>query len=621
MSDSKSRKKPFLLVAWLSFWHAVTWLRTAVFNLLFLFILLIVLAVTFAPRDLPIPTDAPLLVAPAGILVDQIEYTPPIAQFFDPNAAKYMETRVRDLVKVIEAAGEDDRIPALLLQLDYLEGGGISKLQEVGAAIERFKTSGKPVVAFGDSLSQQQYFLATFADEIYLHDMGSVLLTGYGIYRSYFKDALDKLEVGFEIFKVGEYKDAIEPFTRNDMSSESREHNALWLEQLWSNYTEHTEAKRGLEAGSLQHMIDHIDGYLAEVDGDPAQLALQMNLVDYVSTKVARTQALIDQFGPAADDELNFHHVSYDHYRRDLMANTDLSGNVGLIVASGTILEGEQPEGTIGSDTLSQLIRRARLDPGIRALVLRVDSGGGSAFASEVIRHELQAVRDAGKPVVVSMGSVAASGGYWIALAADEIWATPTTITGSIGVFGLFPALHQGLPKLGIHSDGVGTTKLSEAGRLDRPLPTIAANALQQSVESIYNRFITLVADARGLTPAEVYPIAEGRVWSGTSAHELGLVDQLGDLEDALTSAAQLAELPVFQVKEIERVPTPYEMLLREMLDQTRSIGLDQQALLSSQVPTPVLAGIKKLVSENAPVFNGRPARSTYALCLACTPP
>ena len=602
-----------------SLWRGLSWLRTALLNIITLVILVAVITAVFTPRDTSLPEQAPLLLRPSGILVDQYSYTSPSARLMNIGNDGPMETLVRDVVDTIDYAARDSRVTGLLLQLDKLDGGGLSKLQEIGEAIERFRAEGKPVIALADSYSQQQYFLASYADEILLNDMGSLVLTGMGLYRNYFKDALDKLAVSFHVFKVGEFKDFVEPYTRNDMSESSRAHNRLWLDSLWQVYTDQVEQRRQLEPGSLTLFINNMGDRLQATQGDTAQLALQHRLVDQVSSRLTRTSELIERFGAPSDDPETVQYIDADAYNRARLGSSRVqTGNIALIVASGTILDGHHPEGTIGGDSLSELIRKARQDDAIKAVVLRVDSGGGSAFASEIIRQELQRVRDAGKPIVVSMGGVAASGGYWIAMAADEIWATPTTITGSIGVFGLFPSLEKTFDKLGIHTDGIGTTELASAMRLDTPLPEEAAQVLQLSVEHVYHRFLHIVAAARNSDPAAINEIAQGRVWTAIKAQELGLVDEIGYLDDALAAAAQLAGLDDYQVKLIERDLSPQEQLIRRLLGSESVQSAWHSATNAIGGEFAWLQQLTRSLPEEVTTLLSGKTPTVYALCLEC---
>jgi protease IV len=615
-NSESSVRKPWMITRMLSgFWRFLSGIRTVFLNLITLVILIAILVGIFGNPQIEIPDKAPLLLSPSGDLVDQLSYLSPGTQLMGGGPS---ETLLKELIDTLDQARDDPQITGLLLRLDDLSGGGMSKIQELGKAIDRFRATGKPVVAFADNYTQQQYLLASYADEIYLHDMGGIALMGMGVYRNYFKEALDKLSVNFHIFKVGEFKDFVEPFIRNDMSADSRHQNQEWLNSLWASYSQQIEQRRKLPAGSLTEFINQMHAHLNAVDKDTAQLALQHGLVDKVASRQVRRQNLKERFGVMPDDADVVLHVSDADYRMTHPVKPlDQHEKVALIVAAGTISDGEQPEGSIGGDTLSQLIRKARQDEKVKALVLRVDSGGGSAFASEIIRQELEYTRAQGIPVVVSMGSVAASGGYWIAMAADQVWATPTTITGSIGVFGLFPTVVDSLNKLGIHTDGMGTTKLASSLRPDVPLPNEAAQIFQLGVENIYGKFLQIVSASRHKTSEEVDRIAQGRVWTGAKALELGLVDQSGYLEDAIASAAALAKIPSFKVELIERELTTEEQLLKQLLNDKHI-----QSIFAGW-PNPLyslLIKTKGMVEQQLPFLTVQKS-NIYAWCAGCVAP
>jgi len=600
-------------------WGSITWLRVALLNLVFIGLVLLVVS-SMAPQELAtMPEKMALRISPSGFLVDQYSYTDPLTQILEQSSREKAETRVLDVVEALQRAKQDTRVSSLVLELNHLLGGGLSKLEEIGAALQDFKASGKPIVAISDSYSQDQYYLASFADEIILNPMGAVLVTGYSSYRNYFKDALDKLALNYHVFRAGTYKDAVEPFLQNQMSDVSREHNRLWLEDLWRTYLERVETTRQLDAGSLNDYINNIDQHMARVGGDTAQLALQLGLVDKLRSRAELRKELIGKFGEDEQDD----YQALDYW--DYLDLTDVEqpqhrDKVGLLVASGIILDGEQPDGNIGSDTFSQLIRDARKNQQIKALVVRIDSGGGSAFASEVIRQELQATRDAGIPVVVSMGSVAASGGYWMAMASDEVWATPTTITGSIGVFSAFPTLEQSLSNVGIHTDGLATTELAGALRLDRELSPLAAGVLQQGVNHVYQQFLALVAEARNSTPAQVNQIAQGRVWTGNAALQLGLVDQLGSLSDAINAAAKRADLSQFEVEEVRKPLTPSEQFAQQLAQEfNATIALDTSKISWLTSLNTVLAPLTQHLSPQQQVWLD--ARAIQASCVGCVAP
>lgn len=596
-----------------------TWLRVTVLNVLFLIFLLVVVVALLPTPTVPLPTEFAVHLNPTGVLVDQKTPIDPIDLVLRGTEAERDETLVRDLVDAIDGAARDPRVTGLVLDLQELSGGGISKLEEIGAALNRFKLAGKPVVASADMFSQDQYYLATYADHIYLHHMGMVMLTGYEQYRQYFSETLDKLGVNIHVFRAGKYKDFVEPFTRNDMSDESRQHISQWLNHLWGVYTSRVEALRELPSGAINDFINHMHEQLHEVNGDSAQLALQAGLVDSVASHRDVEYALIEQFGPSLLGD-GYNGIAYDAYLNDVRRRAESAPNkIGLLVARGTIMEGQQPEGSIGSDTFVEQLQQVRSDPSIRALVVRIDSGGGSAFASEVIRAELQALRAEGTPVFISMGSVAASGGYWMAAGGDEIWATPTTLTGSIGVFGAVPTFEDSLKKIGISTDGLGTTDLAGALRVDRTLTPQAETLIQQSVDNIYTRFVSLVADARGMDPMETDLVAQGRVWSADMARELGLVDHLGNLDEVIAAAAQRVGLDNYEVKLISRHLTPLEALLRQVQPQVSALIPKRfsSRWLSAELEqylAPTLSPIKMLQQMNDP-------RGIYARCLECAAP
>ncbi len=620
MTHPSNSKPPFIWRVVRRFWNLVTALRRAVVNLLFLFILIWVIALLVASPEDPLPERGPLFITLSGVLVDQTSYVSPSARLLQ-DSNKRSETLLRELISTIQRAAKDPAITGLVLQLDYFEGGGISKIQELGEAIAEFRTTAKPVIAFSDTYSQHAYFLASYADEIYLHNLGNVLLTGFGMYRNYFKDALDKIAVNVHVFKVGQYKDFVEPYTRNSMSETSREHNSQWLTQLWQVFTQQIEQQRAIEPDSIDRLINNVNDEIAAVEGDTAQLALRSQLVDFVGTRLEQEDKLIQRFGQG--DDGSFVRIPYRAYLKQRPSRPKTpGGNIGLIVASGNILDGWQAPGSIGGDSLSELIRMARQDDTLEALVLRIDSGGGSAFASELIRNELEQTRAEGLPVVVSMGSVAASGGYWIAMGADEVWATPSTLTGSIGVFGLLPTLDDTLAKIGIHTDGIGTTAIAGALRLDRPLEPKAALVYQQSVESIYDKFLKIVAESRGTSADEIHKIAQGRVWSGALAEELGLVDRLGFLDDAIARAAELAGVEDAHVKLIEHPKTPQELILEQLLEQAEAAGASGVLAARWQSLPPKAAQlIQQVISTAAPLLPSTVPRFAYAACFDCIAP
>jgi len=539
------RRKSSLRDIVASVWNGVDLARRIVLNLIFLAILFVMIAWFGGDGPPKIPESAALVVAPRGLIVEQLSGDAAERAMGKFTGDEKVETLKRDLVRALEAAKDDERIKAVLLDLDSMGGAGLSKLQDLRAAIDDFKTSGKPVISSADFYGKPQYYLASAADEIYLHEMGLVLLDGYGRFRSYYKEGLDRAEIDWNVFRVGEYKSAVEPYLRDGMSDQAKEANLEWLGDLWNAYVADVAAARHITPESLHEGIQRFNDHLEESDGQAAEVALKLGLVDTIGNRDTIRDRMIELVG---EDESthSYHRVGVSGYLEDLGEEDLGEGDsaIAVVVASGTILGGNQPPGKIGGDSTAKLIRDARYDEDVKAIVLQVDSGGGSAFASEVIRRELVLAREAGKKVVVSMASVAASGGYWISTASDEIWASPNTITGSIGIFGMLPTFQRPLAKhLGTRVDGVGTTWLAGAGRPDRELDPQVATAMQRMVEQGYDDFLERVSEARNMTVEEVDNIARGRVWSGADAKELGLVDQLGGLDDAIASAAALADL------------------------------------------------------------------------------
>lgn len=546
--------------------------RSVILNLLFLFLLLLFVASLIGQPPIIMQPGSALLLNPGGTLVDQLTYVDPWDTLMADSLGAEIRNEVllQDVLDAIDMAASDNRISSLVLAPGQLLPSGFSKLQDIADALQRFRASGKKVYAYADQYTQGQYYLAAHADEIILNGMGSVELEGFSTYQLYYREALDKLGINVHIFRVGEYKSAVEPFERNDMSPEAREANIDWLGDLWQQYLADIGDARNLAPEFVDGFISNLDTELAEFNGNMSALVLARDFVDRIMDRDSLNTYLQEEIGSTRNGE-DFLSIDYRSY---LAASRNESGDlesdnakVGIIVASGTIYDGSREAGEIGGDSLQDLVRMAREDDDIKALVLRIDSGGGSAFASEIIRNELATLADAGKPLVVSMGSVAASGGYWIATPAAEIWASNSTITGSIGIFGLYPTFEDTFDKLGISTDGVGTTALAGALLPGRPLPPLAENVLQLTLEDGYNRFITLVAESRNMTIEEADAIARGRVWSGEDALAIGLVDNLGSLEDAVAAAARLAGLEAYDSKLVEMPLTPGQQFLQDLVD------------------------------------------------------
>ena len=537
------------------------------FSLLFVGFFLLLIVGMFAEDIQPIPDKGALYLAPSGVLVDQKTFTDPFDQIFLGSSQRDSETLVRDIIEALDSARNDSRITHLLLDTDYMAGGGISKLEEISSALLRFKKSGKPIIAVGDNFNQQQYFLASHADEILLNPLGAVSITGFGTYRSYFKEALDKLKININVFRVGDYKSAVEPFLGNNMSPQVKQESRELIDSLWQFYSSQVEQLRGLPDGAIDDFANNLHFKLQAANGDSSALAKEQNLVDQIATRTEMF-AYLNEVLPGTDGEFDSINMKayLNHSRLSSRSSAAAKAHkVALVVAKGSIADGEQPEGSVGGDTLAGIFSRLRDDSDVKAVVLRIDSGGGSAFASDIIRDAISATQKKGIPVVVSMGSYAASGGYWIAADADRVLALSTTLTGSIGVFGIIPTVENSLAALGVYSDGVGTTDIAGMMQLDRPMTQQSKMIFQAGVDNVYTRFISLVADGRNSTPAEVHEIAQGRVWTGEKALELGLVDQLGDLNDAIVVAAELANLEEYKVDYRRKPLTVYEQLLMEM--------------------------------------------------------
>ncbi len=526
-------------------WRFLNNLRRFFQILLMLFILGLIFA-GLAETEFKIPSSAVLVVALNGVLVDQIAGDPLELAIAEAQGADIPQTLLTDVTESLSAAADDDRIKAVALNLDGLTGGGLAKLQTVSAALGKVRDAGKPIIAVGDTFSQDQYYLAAFADEIYLNEFGVVYIDGYGYFRTYLKGILDKLKVDLNVFRVGKYKSFVEPYIRDDMSPADREASKRWLDVLWSAYKNDVGTARHLEPKDLDNYANQFIENLRNTGGNTAQLALDAGLVDSLAGREEIEKRLIELAGPSADDQGTYSSIDFrDYLSRTRAKQIERPGKpkVAVLVASGEIIDGEAPVGTIGGDSLAASIDRVANDDLIKSLVLRIDSPGGSMFASEVVFDRLVQLKLMGKPLVVSMSTVAASGGYYIAMLADQILASETTITGSIGVGALMPTFQRSLDGIGIHIDGIGTTKLSGQLRVDRELGEQAREYLQLSVEDAYRIFVSKVADARGLSYDRAHNLAQGRVWAGSDALAVGLIDEIGGLDDAVRSAAELAGL------------------------------------------------------------------------------
>lgn len=560
-------------------WDALNFTRRLVFNLIFLFLLIVFLAATFVSRPILQPRTA-LVLDPKGAIVEQYTIDPTQRALGNLAGEPPKEVQLRDLLRVIDTAAKDQRIERLVLIPDEIAGVGLATLHELGNALDRFRATGKQVIAVAGDMGQSQYLLAAHADTILLDPDGAVVIEGFASYRSYFKDALDKLGVQVHLIKVGQYKSAAEPYVLNEASDASKEADRYWMGGLWQDYLSEIASLRKIDASSISEDIAHYDERVAAHQGDLARLALDQKLVDQLATR-ADARKLLRGRGVAEGDE-GFRQIDFKNYLAMLGPDVlvHFESQVAVIVAQGEIVPGEQPPGMVGGRSEAQLVRAAREDNRVKAVVLRINSPGGDAYSSELIRREIAQTRAAGKPVVVSMGDVAASGGYWIAMDGDEIWAEPTTITGSIGIFGLILTVPDTLAKIGVHTDGIGTTPLAGSFDIRRPLSPQLETILNSVIRRGYDEFIGRVAKARKRTPDEIDAIAQGRVWSGSQAKERGLVDKLGGLGDAIVAAAARAKLGSnYQVRYVEREPSAWERFLLSFGDSqtvariARSVG------------------------------------------------
>ncbi len=551
-------------------WRFLSQVSIFITSLFFILMVVFFIALFFRP-GVKVPQGAALVISPAGSLVDKTTVTDPLARFINEMVGMPVreETSLQDVLDAINTAAKDQRIKLLVLSLSDLNQAGLNQLRTIGHAIDNFKKSGKKVIAVGDQYSQGQYYLASYADKIYMNPMGAVGLQGFGVYRLYMKKLLDKLAINVHVFKVGAYKSALEPFTRNNMSAAAKDANRFWLANFWNRYCADIAKHRGLTTEKINDYINEMPRYMRRAGGDSGRMALDAGLVDGLKTS-RETEDYLSRLVGRSEDGRSFKQIRLADYLTTIVhsyvgRDSSVKDRIGLIVARGDIVYDKNIPGQIDSAALCERISRAGRDKRIKALVLRIDSGGGSAFASEEIRQALLQVRKAGKPVVVSMGSMAASGAYWLSADADRIFASPFTLTGSIGIFGVLPTFAGSLAKLGIFSDGTGTTRMAGAGNPLRPLGLELQDTIQQSVAEGYNRFLRVVAKGRHLDPAKVAELAQGRVWDGATALKLGLVDKLGDLHDAVIEAARLAGLSKYEAVYIRPEVSPGRRLLQKL--------------------------------------------------------
>ncbi len=594
-------------------WNFITALKNTIGNLFFVALICLIVFALTSQRRIQVPEAAVLTIDPEGFIVNQKQAIDPLAGLFGGGQAQEMETNARDIIEAIRTARNDARIKGIVLDLSKLAGSSLSLYEEIGQELQKFKETKKPIYAFGESYSQSQYFLAAHADKIYVDAdaqsfPGGVFLHGFASYPLYLKDALDKLSLTMHIFKAGIFKDAAETLTRQSMSDYSREANQLLVDNLWQHYLTRVAEQRGITTQTISNYIANYSEIIYPLDADIVDASIKIGLIDKQLTRTAWQKEMQELTGKSGE---NYYQIDFRRYLAATKSSIHLQSpgtdKIAIIVASGPILDGEQPPGQVGGNSVAELIRKARNDNDIKAIVLRVDSPGGSVSASELIRNELALAQKRGKPVVASLSGVAASGGYWIASTANRIFATPATVTGSIGVISVFVTLERSLEKLGIVSDGVGTTVLSGALDSARAINPVFAEALQLSVDRTYNKFLSLLTEGRGMTMIEANSISQGRVWTGTQAIKFGLVDALGNIDDAVGSAAMLADLDDYEIIYMEKELSPQEQLLQQVINSTLPINAKSSSTIFPSI-RPELRSLMAMIRQPG----------IYSQCLAC---
>ncbi|ECG0998976.1 TPA: signal peptide peptidase SppA [Salmonella enterica] len=599
-------------------WRVLNFVREMVLNLFFIFLVLVGVGIWMQignGNNSEQTARGALLLDISGVIVDKPSTNHRLGalgrQLFGASSDRLQENSLFDIVNAIRQAKDDRNITGIVLDLKNFTGADQPSMRYIGKALREFRDSGKPVFAVGENYSQGQYYLASFANKIWLFPQGQVDLHGFATNGLYYKTLLDKLKVSTHVFRVGTYKSAVEPFIRDDMSPAAREADSRWIGELWQNYLHTVSANRQISPQQLFPGAQAIIDGLTSVGGDTAKYALDHKLVDALASSADVEKALTKQFG-WSKTENNYRAISYYDY--SLKTPADTGGTIAVIFANGAIMDGEETPGNVGGDTTASQIRDARLDPKVKAIVLRVNSPGGSVNASEVIRAELAAARAAGKPVVVSMGGMAASGGYWISTPANYIVASPSTLTGSIGIFGVINTVENSLSSIGVHSDGVSTSPLADIS-MTKALSPEVQQMMQLSIEYGYKRFITLVADARKLTPEQIDKIAQGHVWTGEDAKANGLVDSLGDFDDAVAKAAELAKLKQWHLDYYQDEPTVLDMVMDSMTGSVRAMLPEA---IQAMLPAPLVSAANTVKAEGDKLAAFNDPQNRYAFCLTC---
>ncbi|EBS5234724.1 signal peptide peptidase SppA [Salmonella enterica subsp. enterica serovar Onderstepoort] len=599
-------------------WRVLNFVREMVLNLFFIFLVLVGVGIWMQignGSNSEQTARGALLLDISGVIVDKPSTNHRLGalgrQLFGASSDRLQENSLFDIVNAIRQAKDDRNITGIVLDLKNFTGADQPSMRYIGKALREFRDSGKPVFAVGENYSQGQYYLASFANKIWLSPQGQVDLHGFATNGLYYKTLLDKLKVSTHVFRVGTYKSAVEPFIRDDMSPAAREADSRWIGELWQNYLHTVSANRQISPQQLFPGAQAIIDGLTSVGGDTAKYALDHKLVDALASSADVEKALTKQFG-WSKTENNYRAISYYDY--SLKTPADTGGTIAVIFANGAIMDGEETPGNVGGDTTASQIRDARLDPKVKAIVLRVNSPGGSVNASEVIRAELAAARAAGKPVVVSMGGMAASGGYWISTPANYIVASPSTLTGSIGIFGVINTVENSLSSIGVHSDGVSTSPLADIS-MTKALSPEVQQMMQLSIEYGYKRFITLVADARKRTPEQIDKIAQGHVWTGEDAKANGLVDSLGDFDDAVAKAAELAKLKQWHLDYYQDDPTVLDMVMDSMTGSVRAMLPEA---IQAMLPAPLVSAANTVKAEGDKLAAFNDPQNRYAFCLTC---
>ncbi|EAZ4262448.1 signal peptide peptidase SppA [Salmonella enterica subsp. enterica] len=599
-------------------WRVLNFVREMVLNLFFIFLVLVGVGIWMQignGSNSEQTARGALLLDISGVIVDKPSTNHRLGalgrQLFGASSDRLQENSLFDIVNAIRQAKDDRNITGIVLDLKNFTGADQPSMRYIGKALREFRDSGKPVFAVGENYSQGQYYLASFANKIWLSPQGQVDLHGFATNGLYYKTLLDKLKVSTHVFRVGTYKSAVEPFIRDDMSPAAREADSRWIGELWQNYLHTVSANRQISPQQLFPGAQAIIDGLTSVGGDTAKYALDHKLVDALASSADVEKALTKQFG-WSKTENNYRAISYYDY--SLKTPADTGGTIAVIFANGAIMDGEETPGNVGGDTTASQIRDARLAPKVKAIVLRVNSPGGSVNASEVIRAELAAARAAGKPVVVSMGGMAASGGYWISTPANYIVASPSTLTGSIGIFGVINTVENSLSSIGVHSDGVSTSPLADIS-MTKALSPEVQQMMQLSIEYGYKRFITLVADARKRTPEQIDKIAQGHVWTGEDAKANGLVDSLGDFDDAVAKAAELAKLKQWHLDYYQDEPTVLDMVMDSMTGSVRAMLPET---IQAMLPAPLVSAANTVKAEGDKLAAFNDPQNRYAFCLTC---